>query len=180
MALCHCPATRGNGGDAYSSSGLIGVSSSRLQSLPASSGLSQWRQGFTRTPKSVLWKLGEGEDFLVGYVLPLLMLSAVQVGVLAYEAGEFGQLARDCRPSKTEVSAGFPKNMPPRTPWPGLRRVTGILTAWLWASVWFPLQSFAMPRSLALAFRPSREDSFGTKIEEVCMFSGIFSCMPYS
>lgn len=74
---------------------------------------------------------------LAGYLLPLLFLAAVQIGVRAYEAGEFGKFWQDCHPAKKHVHAGLPMNTPPESPWPGLRRLTGILAAWLWASVWF-------------------------------------------
>jgi hypothetical protein len=78
-----------------------------------------------------------GKRILAGYILPLLVLAAVQVGLLAYEGGEFRRLWQDCHPAKKHVHAGLPKNTPPESPWPSLRRLTGILAAWIWASVWF-------------------------------------------
>lgn len=70
------------------------------------------------------------------YLAPLLFVSSAHVGILAYEAGEFGGLYRDCFSMRTKAHPELPRYTPPEEPWPALRRVTGILAAWLSASVW--------------------------------------------
>lgn len=78
-----------------------------------------------------------GRSILAGYILPLLFLAAVQVALLAHEAGEFGRLWEDVHPGKKISQTGFLKNTPPKTPTPAFKRLTGILATWVWASIWF-------------------------------------------
>jgi hypothetical protein len=76
------------------------------------------------------WKWA-GMRILAYYLLPLLLLAGVGVLIRAAEAGEFGRLGKDFLPPKRNADADLPTNTPPESPLPALKRVTGILAAWL-------------------------------------------------